>query len=123
MTNEEIQVAETLRGFASRIDDILLLIQEPLRLSKESKVRAQELLRTLKEDMNSLHRSLDTVKARATMNAAEQAYLAPTIHEASATINVKWNSNPSHQWYSELYDALTTIRHSLHQLDDRDPNG
>lgn len=93
MTNEEREVAETLGGFANRIDEILLLIQEPHSLSKEDKARAQELLRTLKEDMNGLHRSLDTARARATMNAAEQACLAPTIHEASATMASGWQQD------------------------------
>lgn len=119
MTDAEQAVAETLRAFEKRFDEILVLIQEPSRLPREKKTRAQELLRTLKEDLNGLHRNLDTVRGRQGMNRAEQAYLAPTIHEASATINVKWNSIPSQEWYSELYDALTTIRHSLHQLDSR----
>lgn len=119
MTHEEQEVAGTLRGFERRLEEILTLIDGPRIRVREEKARAQELLHTLKQDLNDLHRRLDTARGRAAMNAAERAYLAPTIHEASAAIRVRWNSNPSPQWFSELYDARTTISHTLHQLEDR----
>lgn len=48
--------------------------------------------------MNGLYRGLDTARARASMHAAEQAYaeqayLAPTVPEASATVGSGWRQN------------------------------
>ena len=57
-----------------------------------------------------------THRAKATLNATEQAYYLPALEEVSANFTVRSNSVPSGSWSHDLYDAAATIEHYAIEL-------
>ncbi len=114
--HDKQSVVERLRTYEAQIQGILDLVAKS-PLSQQDKVRAQAQLKVLKERLNADYRRGSTVSGQAELNDVERAFFHPAVHEAASTIRVKWNSNPSSDWSSELYSALIDIRHALSGLE------
>jgi hypothetical protein len=77
-------------------------------------------MRKLKMDLED-DRRRGCTGSKPTTNAAETVFLHPALEEASSAMRVNWNSNSARGWYSELCDALRTIRYFLRELEEDDP--
>ena len=84
------------------------------------KEKAQMLLTKLKEEFNNDYKSRNTNKGEEQMTDVERIYFFPAIYEAHTSIYVKTNSRPSEKWVFELFDAQSTLKYYLHQLQDED---
>ena len=112
---------DRLRAYEAQIVSILDLLGNNLCPSRHKKARAQDQMRKLKMDLEDDRRRCCTAESKPTTNAVETAFLHPALEEASSAIRVKWNSNPARGWYSELSEALRTIRYFLRELEEGDP--
>lgn len=116
-TQEETAVIEQLRAHRDRLQKVADLVPERPSLTGAAKEQAQALMKSAKELLTEDYRRMATVSGQAALNAPERAFLYPAVHEASTKVRVKWNSNPSSQWSSDLYDAISDLDHFLHQLE------
>lgn len=80
----------------------------------EDKRHAQEMLKEIKGTLRAEYRRTSSGKSK--LNPAEEYHYGPAIHETDCAIRVKHNSIPNAQWYTEIYDALINIRHSISGL-------
>ncbi len=117
MSKSEMRAcAEKLESFRDEINILMNFIDDRCVVSGQDKTCAQEMLTKLKTRLNSEYRRISTIKGHDDLNDIEQAYYAPAVHQASASIRVKTNSTPGPSWVSDLYDARTDITHLLDQL-------
>ena len=105
-------VIRRLTAYQTEIRSLLALVGKS-PFSQQDKTRAQNQLKALKERLKKDYREGGTVSGEAALNDVERAYFHPAIQQAFATIKVKWNSNPSQAWSSELSSALIDIEHAL----------
>lgn len=108
-----------LQAYSDEIEQIFALFDDRSFIRKGQKEKAQELLTNLKEKFKNDYKSRDTKRGEAQMTQVESAFFFPAIHEAYTSIYVKTNSRPSPKWVFELYDAQSTIKYYLHQLQDK----
>lgn len=116
-TAEENAVIEQLRAHRDRLRAIMDLVGDRLPLPRDAKERAQSLMQAAKESLGADYKRMSTVSGEASLNPTEDAYLRPAVHEAFTHLRVKWNSNPSSEWHSDLYEAISDIEFFLHQLE------
>ncbi|MHB1785269.1 MAG: basic helix-loop-helix domain-containing protein [Acidimicrobiales bacterium] len=114
---EENAVIDQLRAHRDRLRAVMDLVGDRLPLPKDAKERAQTLMQAAKESLRADYKRMSTVSGEAALNPTEDAYLRPAVHEAFTHLRVKWNSNPSSEWHSDLYEAVTDIEFFLHQLE------
>ena len=116
MNSDKASVSEKLETFDRRFEEILKLLAWNLPLNIELKRRVQLLLRSLKADLGSEYKKMDTVRGEVALNKIEKAYYKPSVQKAFVDISVKWNSVPNRKWFSELYSARISITYTLDQL-------
>ena len=125
MTDKEANaraVITQLRAYSSRLDEIMNGIGDKRQLTPSEKTHLQNLLTSLKSDLNAEVKRGNTISDRKELNRFEEQYLHPAVCEASVAIRVKTNSHPiKSNWYSELYDAQIDIDFLLHQLEKQYP--
>lgn len=107
-----------LQAYSDKIDQIFALFDDRGLVVRSEKEQAQLLLGNLKQQLKSDYKSRDTKRGNEEMTHFERAYLFPAIHEAYTSIYIKTNSRPSGKWIAELYDAQSTIKFYLHQLQE-----
>lgn len=117
LKSEENAVITQLRAHRDRLRVVMDVIGDRFPLAKDAKERAQTLMQSAKESLRTDYKRMSTVSGEAALNPTEDAYLRPAVHEAFAHLRVKWNSNPSSEWHSDLYEAMTDIEFFLHQLE------
>lgn len=115
--HESQSVIERLKAYKTQFDDLLALL-ENLPLQRKDKIKAQEMLKTLKEALKNDYRAGDTIRGQERMTEAERQYFHPAVHEAYADIQTRWNTVPNEEWRSDLYGAQISITHMLHQLEN-----
>jgi hypothetical protein len=120
MSIEKRGAIDRLRAYEAQIVSILDLLGNNLCPSRHKKARAQDQMWKLKMDLEDDRRRCCTAGSKPTTNAVETTYFYPAIEEAASAIRVKWNSNPARAWYSELSEALRTIRYFLRELEEGD---
>ena len=116
-TAAEKAVINQLRIHRDRLRAVMDLVGEELPLSRDVKERAQTLMESAKESLRKDYERMSTVSGGAALNPTEDAYLRPAVHEAFSHLRVKWNSNPSSEWHSDLYEAIADIEFFLHQVE------
>ena len=117
MTGDEKQsVIDRLKAYKKQFDDLLALL-ENLPLGRSDKIKAQQMLKTLKDNLKNDYKTGATIQGQQRMTEAERHYFHPAVHEAYAEIHVRWNTVPNGQWLSQLYGAQSNITHMLHQLE------
>lgn len=117
MTDERQSVIDRLRAFERRFTEIIDLIGERQRVTGPDKVKAQQLLKSLKADLGEEASRLRTVRGREKLNRTERTCYEPAILETDAEIRVKWNSVPGAEWSDNLFGARINLRHMLAQLE------
>lgn len=112
---EKQAVIDQLWEYERKFTAIMELIGDKRQLRGEEKTQAQQMLRELKDSLESdckeLHRN------REQLNQYESAYLEPALREAKADIMIRVNTIPNNNWHSNLYGACIDITHMLHQLE------
>jgi len=116
-TQEKQDVVKQLRAHLDRLQQASDALAGGFPLKGAAKEQAQALLKIAKHSLKDDYKRMSTRKAQTALNETERAYLYHTVHEASSRIQVKWNSNPSPRWSSDLYDARGDIEFYLRQLE------
>lgn len=104
-----------LKVIYEKLDELMQTVDNK-RLYGSEKLHAQTMLRELKSSLDAEKRRYNGVRKKARMTTIEKGFYYPAVSEASSRINVKWNSIPNHQWFSELYEAKTDIEYYMDQL-------
>ncbi len=118
MNSKEIQaVIEQLRGHRDRLREVSAIVDGQHPLSREAKECAQGLMKIAKEALRADYKRMSTSSGQNALNPTEDAYLRPAMQEACSHLQVKWNSSPSAEWSSDLYEAITDLEFSLRQLE------
>ena len=117
MSDAQKQVAiEWLRKYDQMFAAIIDLIGDKRQLRGDVKTQAQEMLRQLKDgletDCKELHRRADK------LNQYEQAFVEPALRKAKANISIRVNTIPNGEWHSNLYAVRMDVSHLLHQLEN-----
>ena len=111
-----------LVAIKAQLETLEELMGEKTTLYGEEKKQAQELLKNLKATLRAEYRRTSTSSGKAALNTTEKYHYAPAIHETDCAIRVKYNSIPNEQWFSEIYDARTTIEWYISGLRNGKPN-
>lgn len=117
--NERQEVLDRLNAYEARIRDLLTLL-DGIPLPREKVDEARTQMKAFKEKLDADYHRGSTVSGKATLNGVERAFFQPAIDGAATTIRVRWNSTPSKDWCSELYSALTDIKHFRRDLERQD---
>lgn len=107
---------EALQYFIDAIDKITELLREEKNLYGNKRSLAQERLKVFKEEIKDEYKIRSTIKSQSLMSSFEKHFYTPAIQEARTRVYVKTNSIPNQKWALELYDAQSSLKYYLHQL-------
>src|ERR1700733_2752915 len=98
-TSEEIEAQ--LRKWSEDAEAIMRLYLEGRQMVASRVPEARDLFRTLKEELDTEYRRMDTIKGEASLSRLASAFYRPAVQDAwanSGLSSVRWNSRPDHTW-------------------------
>jgi hypothetical protein len=114
---EAQRVADALRRFRDRLEEIMTLIDKKT-LSRDETEQARALLQSLKADLKRAAHDGKIDAGRGLPNYFERDFFAPAVRAASANLNARVNTHPlNSNWYSNLYGVQVDIGHPLANLE------
>jgi thioredoxin-like negative regulator of GroEL len=114
---EAQKVADALRRFHDRLEEIMTLIDKKT-LSRGEVEDARALLQSLKADLKRAAHDGKIDTRRGLPNAFERNFFEPAVRAASANLTARVNAHPHNSnWFSCLYGVQMDISHPLANLE------
>jgi hypothetical protein len=115
------EVMQRVQEIADEADCIMKLFQTDHHVPRAKVQEARELLRALKEKLQSEYKRMDTFNKRETLSDVESAFYQPAIASAWANSGISGispNTTPTYRWFSALYCVRHDMGHTSSQLED-----
>jgi hypothetical protein len=116
-TNELERIRAKLIGFNARCTVIMTLIGDKRHLSREERAHAEELYRSLKDDLKRGAAFGTLSGTKGALTDAEERFYSPAVKAAALALAPAVNSHPiSSNWLSALYDAQIEFGHFMPEV-------
>jgi len=102
MTQSE--ALQKLSGIREQAERIIKLFEND-HVQSQTVPKAQELFRSLKENLHAEYKRMSTVRGEAALSHLESSFYKPAIEDAWANTQIsgiRWNSRPNGRWLDEL---------------------
>jgi hypothetical protein len=116
-TGEIRAIAEALREYERRCEEILSLLADKRHLLPNERSTVEELYRALKEDLKRAAKHGTLSGNRQPQTRAEQCFYDPALRRAAIDLRPATNSNPiSSRWFGAVSEARSELSYWLHNL-------
>jgi len=117
---EETDCINRLQEIEQMFDNILKLRNPIGTLDRESRLKAQELLKVLKNRLKEEVHFYTSEKNKDKITPIDKNFYIPAILDAKSHLCIKVNSVPNEKWFTDLYSAKYYISYCLHDLVHKD---
>jgi len=118
-TRERQSIRDKLASFDVRCEAIMTLLGDKGHLSREDRAHAEELYRSLKDELKRSATVGTVTGEKRALTDAEERFYAPAVRAAALALAPAVNSNPiTSSWHSALYDAQIEFAHHMPKLED-----
>lgn len=119
-THELKLIRDKLASFDSRCEAIMVLLGSSRHLSRDDRAHAEELYRSLKDDLKRAAAVGAVSGEKRAPSDAEELFYRPAVRAAALALAPAVNSNPiTSHWSSALYDAQIEFAHYMPKLEDQ----
>ncbi len=116
-------IAEVMRAFERRCDEILALLGDKRYLTRNERMQIELLYRGLKDDIKRAAKHGTLSGLRAPLSRAEQCFYDPAVRRAATDLRPATNSNPiTSRWFSAINDARGEFSYWLSNLEQNYPD-
>jgi hypothetical protein len=89
-----------------------------VNITAREKGPIQQRYRQLKDALRDAYRQSSTQRGEALLNSAEQAFWAPTVHQAYTELAAPVTTTDRGKLSTCLYEARFTIGHTINSIDE-----
>ncbi len=117
---DEINCINRLKEIDQMFENIIEMIKMPYNLNRESRCKAQDLLKELKSHLKEEVHLYTVEKNNDEISPTDKNFYIPAILDAKSHLCIKVNSLPSDKWFNDLYSAKYYINYCLYVLVHKD---
>ena len=117
---EETDCINRLQEIEQMFENILKLINPIVTLDRESRLKAQELLKVLKNHLKEEVHFYTSEKNKDKITLIDKNFYLPAILDAKSHLRIKVNSVPNQKWFADIYSAEGDISHWRYKLTHKD---
>ncbi|MCY7759724.1 hypothetical protein [Bacillus inaquosorum] len=119
MSNKQIY-KQNLQFFIESIDEITELIRKNKPMNEEVKQEVQRMFTVFKKNLKDTLKNANQYEKTSIAEDYDFNNYSRALHDVSANMTIRTNSNPSQNWLNELYDAKFSLEWGVQHIKDED---